>query len=91
MARKAQNLVVDDPEARRRLVALADSLDCFLDEDVQLLAGVTAGTTQAWRDRGDGPAWSLVGNRPLYPRQAVSEWLATRLRERRPVEARGTL
>lgn len=86
-----QATMPSDPLALARLRELASMFDCILDEDLQLLAGVSAVTTEAWRKRGDGPAFCRVGNRPLYPRQAVAEWLMTRLRERKPVDSRDLL
>jgi len=81
----------ESAEDMARLRALADSLDCLLDEDLQLLTRTTAATTKGWAGSGNGPAYSLVGNRRLYPRQLVSEWMLARVRERRPVDTKGTL
>lgn len=57
------------------LRAMAARLDCFIEEDVQELAGVTATTFTAWKKRGTGPAYILFGNRYLYQRKAVAEYL----------------
>ena len=65
-----------------RLQALADGLDCMTDDDLQLLANVTPGTAEAWRKRGQGPAFIRIGNRVLYTRKAVAEFLDSRTRER---------
>lgn len=81
----------ETPPDLGRLRALADSLDCLLEEDLQLLTSTSAATTKGWANRGDGPAYCMLGNRRLYPRQAVSEWMMTRVRERKPVDVRGTL
>jgi hypothetical protein len=61
---------------------IAESLDCLLDEDLQLLADVKDTTTKAWRKRGIGPSYILIGNRPLYPRKDFARFLETRKRER---------
>ena len=63
-----------------RLRELAALLDCFLDEDVQVLGRVKPSTTEAWRE---GPPYVLLGNRPLYPRTGVRSYIAERLKERR--------
>lgn len=70
---------------------LAKALDCLPDEDLQLLAGVKPTTTESWRKRGEGPSYVLFGNRYLYPRKAVAEFLERRVRERREVPARALL
>ncbi len=65
-----------------RLRELAASLDCIIDEDLQLLTDTKASTTEAWRKRGQGPEYVRVGNRPLYPLTGVSVFMASRKRER---------
>lgn len=64
---------------------LAARLDCFTDEDVQELAGVTPKTAEAWRKRGVGPAYILFGNTYLYPVKAVAEHLEGLTRARKPL------
>ena len=60
---------------------MAERLDCFLEEDFQTLANATEGTVEAWRKRGQGPAYILLGNRYLYPRKAVAKYLESITRE----------
>ena len=75
-----------------RIRELAQSMDCLPESDLCLLADVTPSTAEAWRKRGKGPAYILIGNRYLYPRTAVAEYLQSRVRERRPaVNVRGVL
>lgn len=74
-----------------RIRALADSLDCFTEDDLLLLAGITHGTASAWRKRGTGPAYVLVGNRYLYPRPGMRAFLAGQVREPRGVPAQEVL
>lgn len=74
-----------------RVRELAASLDCIAEQDLCLLARIAPTTAEAWRKRGKGPAYVLIGNRFLYPRAAVSEFLHTLVRERRPVSAKGAL
>ena len=65
-----------------RLRQLADGLECITEDDLQLLADVTPGTSEAWRKRGQGPAFIRIGNRVLYQRKAVADFLESRKRER---------
>lgn len=74
--------MVTDHEDIERIRRMADSLDCLLEDDFRLLAGATRGTVEAWRKRGQGPAYIRLGNRVLYPRDAVSEYLRSIVRER---------
>ena len=78
-------------ELSPRLTELVDRLDCFTEEDLILLANITPVTAEAWRKRGEGPAYARAGKRFLYPRTAVAVWLADRVRERKPFEVRGLL
>lgn len=74
-----------------RVSTLAQSVDCLAESDFCLLAGITAGTAESWRKRGKGPAYVLIGNRYLYPRQAVLEFVASNLRERASVPMKAVL
>jgi hypothetical protein len=74
-----------------RIRALAESLDCWLPDDVALLTGVTLNTTEAWRKRGKGPSYVMAGNRILYPRAAVAAFLAAHTRERTSVATKDAL
>jgi len=65
-----------------RIRGMAESLDCFIEEDFQQLAGATANTIEAWRKRGQGPAYIRLGTRYLYPRKAVAKHLESITRER---------
>ena len=71
------------PQQQDRIRALAQSLDCIAEPDLCLLADITPKTAESWRKRGSGPAYVLIGNRYLYPRQAVAEFVSSNLRERR--------
>ena len=73
------------------LKALAASLDCFTEGELQALANATPKTVEAWRKRGKGPAYVLFGNRFLYPRSGVADYLKTLVRERKAPEAKGLL
>ena len=73
-----ETVVEDHP----RLSALADRLDCLTEADMIMLADVTPKTLEAWRKRGDGPAYIRAGTRYLYQRKAVAQWLDERVHER---------
>ncbi|MBP6008053.1 MAG: hypothetical protein KA740_10150 [Rhodoferax sp.] len=68
-----------------RIRQMAESLDCFIEQDFQQLAGATEGTVEAWRKRGTGPSYIRLGTRYLYPRKAVSKYLESITRERVPL------
>ena len=74
-----------------RLREMATRLDCLTEHDLMLLAGITSSTAEAWRKRGTGPGYVLIGNRYLYPRQAVQSYMEDRVRALVPVAARGSL
>lgn len=65
-----------------RLAQLASDLGHLTEHDMLLLADVTPGTLEAWRKRGEGPSYVRAGNRYFYPREAVSQWLNGRTKER---------
>ena len=65
-----------------RIGHLARSLDFFTEEDFASLAGIKASTAEAWRKRGKGPRFVRLGNRVLYPRDAVLEHLRSLERTR---------
>lgn len=74
-----------------RLRALADKLDCLTETDIMLLGKLSQSTVEAWRKRGTGPAYILLGNRYLYPRKAVAKYLEGITRERNSVAAKEAL
>lgn len=80
-----------DPETLSRVRELAESLDCIVEDDLELLAGIKPSTSEAWRKRGTGPAYVLLGNTYLYPRPALRDFIAHQVREPRGVPAKGVL
>lgn len=74
-----------------RVRQMADSLDCLIEEDFQLLARATASTVEAWRKRGQGPAYLRIGNRVMYPRKAIAKYLDSITKERTPAPAKELL
>lgn len=75
----------------QRIRALAEAVDCIAEQDLCLLADITPATAESWRKRGKGPAYVLIGNRFLYPRQAVAEFVQSNVRERRTASPKGLL
>lgn len=71
--------------------ALAQSLDCMIEEDFCALAEVTPITAQNWRKRREGPAYTMLGNRVLYPVPKVAEFVKERIRHRTSVPAKDML
>ena len=65
-----------------RVRALADALGCLTEGDLLALARVKPSTAESWRKRGTGPAYVLLGNRVLYPREAVRKYLIEHQRGR---------
>lgn len=80
-----------DTETKIRIRELAESLDCLVEDDLELLAGVKASTSEAWRKRGTGPAFVRLGNTFLYPRSALRAFLADQVRAPRNGSAKDTL
>ena len=74
-----------------RVRHMAERLDCFVEEDFQLLAKATENTVEAWRKRGQGPAYIRFGNRYLYPCKAVAKYLESITKERNTVSAKEAL
>ena len=78
-------------EEQDRVRALAQSLDCMTEDDLNLITDTTPSTTETWRKRGKGPAYVLIGNRYLYPRTAVAAFVQDNIRERRASPAKAVL
>lgn len=75
-------MTATDIQETDRVRQMAERLDCFIEEDFQALAAATCKTVEAWRKRGMGPAYILLGNRYLYPRKAVAQYLKSTTRTR---------
>lgn len=70
------------PEDVSQLRALAESMDCFTEEQHLLMTGYSPETAKTKRKRGEGPPYIRLGKHYFYPRQAYREYMASRLRER---------
>lgn len=84
-------MITANIQETERVRQMAERLDCFIEEDFQALAKATEKTVEAWRKRGQGPAYILLGNRYLYPRKAVAKYLEGITRERTSVSAKEAL
>jgi hypothetical protein len=73
---------INSGDAVNRAQSLALAMDYLTEQDLCALCGITASTAEAWRKRHKGPLYSLAGNRVLYPRAAVREFLDSQVRER---------
>ena len=76
-------------EAKRQ--ELARSVDCITSAEFRALANITEGTEQAWRKRGQGPAYIRLGTEYYYPIKALAEFMHGRVREHRGVPAKAVL
>jgi hypothetical protein len=78
-----------EQEAKRQ--ELARSLNCITSAELRALAGITQLTEVAWRKRHAGPAYIRVGREYFYPRQAVEDFMHSRVRERVRISAKAIL
>lgn len=72
-----------DLAAMARIRETAAKLDCIVEDDFELLAGIKPSTAEAWRKRGTGPAYVLLGNTYLYPVASLREFIAEKAKEPR--------
>jgi hypothetical protein len=61
---------------------LARLVDCLDEQSVAKLARVKLSTLDAWRKRGRGPEYVLLGRSYLYPISAVQEYISSLVRPR---------
>jgi hypothetical protein len=80
-----------DGNVSAELRALARELDYILEDEFIALADIKPNTAEAWRRRGTGPSYVIFGNRCLYPRRAVVDFLQQRTRERPESSAKRAL
>ena len=64
------------------LADLARLVDCLDEQSVAKLAGVKVSTLDAWRKRGKGPEYILLGRNYLYPISAVQKHILGLVRTR---------
>lgn len=62
--------------------SLARLINCLDEDEFATLAGVKLSTLNAWRKRGQGPAYVLLGTNYLYPLTAVQAFIADKVRVR---------
>ena len=66
-----------------KLATLARLVGCIDENEFAALAGVKLSTLKAWRKRGTGPNYALLGNSYLYPIPEVGSHLLTLVRQRK--------
>jgi len=64
---------------------LARAVNCFDEHSFATLAGVKVSTLDAWRKRGKGPEYVLLGCNYLYPIEAVQKHISSCVRSRTTV------
>jgi len=70
---------------------LARLVNCLDEHGFATLAGVKVSTLDAWRKRGQGPEYVLLGRNYLYPIAAVERHLSSLVRTRSPSNPSKTL
>jgi len=70
---------------------LARLVNCLDEDAFAKLAGVKISTLQAWRKRGEGPEYILLGNNYLYPIESVQDHLSTLVRARSKTHSARTI
>jgi predicted site-specific integrase-resolvase len=71
-----------DPDTSPNVTDLARLVDCLDEQSVAKLAGVKVSTLDAWRKRGKGPEYILLGRNYLYPISAVQKYILGLVRTR---------
>jgi hypothetical protein len=61
---------------------LARLVNCLDEDSVATLAGVKPSTLDAWRKRGKGPEYILLGRNYLYPIAAIQQYVSGLVRTR---------
>ena len=70
---------------------LARLVNCLDENGFATLAGVKVSTLDAWRKRGKGPEYILLGRNYLYPIAAVESHLSSLVRTRSSSNPANTL
>lgn len=70
---------------------LAKLVHCLDELAFATLAGVKVSTLDAWRKRGKGPDYVLLGRNYLYPITAVQAYIAKCVRQRTSIAANDRL
>ena len=79
------------PATNPSLADLARLVNCLDEQSVAKLAGVQTSTLDAWRKRGKGPEYVLLGRNYLYPIAAVQSHIAGIVRARGGFDPKKTL
>ena len=59
---------------------LVNRLGYLTESQVLLVTGIRSTTAAAWRKRGDGPPYALVGNHYVYPLEPFRDWIESNIR-----------
>jgi hypothetical protein len=70
------------PSIDQSVADLARTVNCLDEYGFAKLAGVKPSTLDAWRKRGKGPEYVLLGNNYLYPIEAVKRYISGLVRLR---------
>ncbi len=70
---------------------LAQLVDCLDEDAFAKLAGVKKSTLEAWRKRGQGPEYALLGCNYLYPIAAVRNHVAGLVKPRSTIDSKKVL
>lgn len=70
---------------------LARLVNCLDEDGFAKLAGVKTSTLDAWRKRGKGPEYVLLGRNYLYPILGVQNHVASLVRSRTSTDPKSVL
>lgn len=70
------------PSINPSVADLARLVNCLDEHGFATLAGVKVSTLDAWRKRGKGPEYVLLGRNYLYPIKAVESHLSSLVKTR---------
>ncbi|WP_323142799.1 hypothetical protein [Massilia phyllosphaerae] len=80
-----------EPTTNPSVADLARLVNCLDEQSVAKLAGVQVSTLDAWRKRGKGPEYVLLGRNYLYPIAGVQSHISSIVRARSGFDARKAL
>jgi hypothetical protein len=72
----------EHPTTSSNVAELARLVNCLDEDSVATLAGVKPSTLDAWRKRGKGPEYILLGRNYLYPIAAIQKYVSGLVRTR---------
>lgn len=66
-----------------RVRQLAQAVDCITEGDLCALAAISPATAETWRKRGKAPPYLILGNRALYLRKGLQEFIERQAKQPR--------